>query len=163
MSRRLSAFTLVEILVTIGVAAVLAVVLFYLLNPSKRIGQGGDARRITDLQTIVHALELYTADHRVLPWQIAAAAIAPGQKYVLCSAPALLSCSGQSNDCLVITDTNFIGPYLAALPIDPARTAVTDTGYYVARSATNTLVVGACSAYGDSPLGVVSTINLPPR
>lgn len=153
-------FTLIELLITIGIVAVIAAGLFVALNPAKRIGDSNDARRKTDLESIARAIELYTADYGAPPSQIAAAGIQSGQKYVLCSSSSTLTCNGQSNTCQVVTDTNFIGPYLGDLPIDPTKTATTDTGYYITRSNTNTLILGACSSYSGS-VQIASRVNLP--
>lgn len=159
---RTSGFTLIELLVVIFIIAVVAAAALYALNPAKRIGESNDGRRNSDLISLGKALELYTADYGSAPSQLASSGIAAGQKYVLCSSAAELSCAGQTNDCLVVTDTNFLGQYLPSLPIDPTKSAVTDTGYYITRSNTNSLVLGACSSYNTSaPIQVTSRVNLP--
>ncbi len=161
-ANKTSGFTLIELLVTIGVIAVLAAGALYALNPAKRIGESNDGRRKSDLISLGKAIEMYTADYGSAPSQLASSAIASGQKYVLCSSAATLSCDGQSHDCLVVTDANFLGQYLPALPIDPLKSAVTDTGYYITRSNTNSLVLGACSSYNTSaPVQVAARVNLP--
>lgn len=155
-------FTLIELLIVIVVISLIATAAFAALNPTKRIGESNDSRRKSDLISLGRAIEMYTADYGYAPTQLASNAIAAGQKYVLCSSAATLSCDGQSHACLVVTDTNFLGQYLPALPVDPSKSAVTDTGYYITRSNTNSLVLGACSSYNTSaPVQIASRINLP--
>ena len=155
-------FTLIELLVTIGIVAIIAAAVLYALNPAGRIGESNDSRRKMDLQSISEAIEMYTVDYGSAPSQLASPNIASGQKYVLCSSATTLTCNGQSNTCLPVTDTNFLGQYLPTLPIDPTKTAVTDTGYYISRSNTNTLILGACSVYDTAAsVELASRVNLP--
>lgn len=161
MNRSYSGFTIIELLVVVAIIAIIAVGAFVALNPTKRLGDSNDARRKADLISLARAIELYTADYGTAPSQLVSAAIQAGQKYVLCSSASTLSCNGQSNSCRVVTDSNFIGPYLSSLPIDPAKTATTDTGYYITRSNTNTLVLGACTPYSSSAVEVAARVNLP--
>jgi prepilin-type N-terminal cleavage/methylation domain-containing protein len=155
-------FTLIELLIVIVVISLIATAAFAALNPTKRIGDSNDGRRKADLISLSKAIELYTADYGYAPTQLASNAIASGQKYVLCTSAATLTCGGQSNPCLVVSDSNFLGTYLSTLPIDPSKSATTDTGYYITRSNTNSLVLGACSSYNTSaPVQIASRVNLP--
>lgn len=56
-SRR--AFTLIEILVVIAIIVVLSVVVVMLLNPAEIVRQARDSTRVSDVDTIVHALSVY--------------------------------------------------------------------------------------------------------
>ncbi len=55
-------FTLIELLVVIAIVAVLAVVVVLTLSPAELLMQGRDANRISDADTIQHALNLYVTD-----------------------------------------------------------------------------------------------------
>lgn len=55
-------FTLVELLVVIGIIAVLSVVVILTLNPAELLRQARDSNRISDLATMKSALSLYLAD-----------------------------------------------------------------------------------------------------
>ena len=57
MIRRTNGFTLVEILITILIISILAFIIGFTLNIVKK--NGADSRRITDIQQIAKALELY--------------------------------------------------------------------------------------------------------
>ena len=55
-------FTLMEILLVIGLLAVLAVVVFVALDPAKRFQDTRNARRTTDIQNILSAVHTYVND-----------------------------------------------------------------------------------------------------
>jgi len=55
-------FTLIELLVVIAVVAVLAVVVLLALNPAELLRQARDSQRYSDLDTVSHALSVYSAD-----------------------------------------------------------------------------------------------------
>lgn len=54
-------FTLVELLVVIGILAVLATAVVVVLNPAELLKQARDAQRLSDLSSINSALALYVA------------------------------------------------------------------------------------------------------
>lgn len=142
-------FTMVNLIILIGVLLVLAASTFYLLNPARRIGKANDARRLTDVHALVDALELYTIDNAQVPTDFSTSTISVGQKFVLCSASSALSCAGTSAGCLVIDDADFLGKYLEELPVDPLKTSTADTGYYITRKVNNVIAFGACTVYDD--------------
>ncbi len=55
-------FTLIELLVVIAIIAILAVVVVLSLNPAELLRQSRDASRISDMDTLNHALAIYAAD-----------------------------------------------------------------------------------------------------
>jgi prepilin-type N-terminal cleavage/methylation domain-containing protein len=57
-----SAFTLIELLIVIAIIAILSIVVVLSLNPAEMLRQGRDANRVSDLDTLTHALSLYQAD-----------------------------------------------------------------------------------------------------
>jgi prepilin-type N-terminal cleavage/methylation domain-containing protein len=61
-SARRNGFTLIELLVVIAVIAILTVVVLLTLNPAELLRQSRDSNRLSDLDTMVHALGLYTTD-----------------------------------------------------------------------------------------------------
>ena len=55
-------FTLVELLVVIGILAVLGTATAIVLNPAELLNQSRDAQRVGDLSNLVSALSLYLSD-----------------------------------------------------------------------------------------------------
>jgi general secretion pathway protein G len=55
-------FTLVELLIVIGVIGVLAGSLLIIINPTKQLDKSNDSKRRAELKQIQTALELYRAD-----------------------------------------------------------------------------------------------------
>jgi|GEM_PF-696638 len=161
MRKNSNGFTLIELLVVIFIIAIVAAGVLYALSPARRIGESNDVRRKTELVAIAKAVELYTADHGKAPTELTYAGIVAGSKYVLCSSAGTLTCAGQTLACRVVDDTDFIGVYLPSLPIDPSKSATTDTGYYISRSNNNTLVLGSCTSYSSTAVQVAAQVNLP--
>lgn len=60
-------FTLVELMITVGIIAILSGVLLQVLNPQLLRSKTRDKQRISDLKRIQSALELYYADNREYP------------------------------------------------------------------------------------------------
>ncbi|HUC01619.1 MAG TPA: LamG-like jellyroll fold domain-containing protein [Candidatus Paceibacterota bacterium] len=56
------AFTLIELLVVIAIIAILAVVVVLTLNPAELLRQSRDANRVSDMATLVSAVNLYNTD-----------------------------------------------------------------------------------------------------
>lgn len=60
-------FTLIEILLVIAIIGVLTVIIVVAINPSKRLAQARDAKRISDINQIANALEAYHTTHGQFP------------------------------------------------------------------------------------------------
>ena len=59
MLHKTKGFTLLELLIVIGILAILATTTVLVLNPAELLRQARDSQRISDLQTINSALSLY--------------------------------------------------------------------------------------------------------
>jgi len=66
MNKR-NGFTLVELLVVVGILGILSGLVIVTLNPSQYFKQGRDSRRLSDLTTIQATLELSFADNNRYP------------------------------------------------------------------------------------------------
>lgn len=60
-------FTLIELLVVIAILGLLAVGLLATINPFQQFKKADDARRISDIEQIQRALELYYQDNNAYP------------------------------------------------------------------------------------------------
>ncbi len=57
-----SAFTLIELLLVIAIIAILSVVVVLSLNPAELLRRSRDSNRVSDLDTLTHAISLYQTD-----------------------------------------------------------------------------------------------------
>lgn len=55
------AFTLIELLVVVAIIAVIATIVILVLNPAELLKQARDANRLSDIDTIGHALSIYAS------------------------------------------------------------------------------------------------------
>lgn len=144
--RQQKGFTLMEILLVIGLLAVLAVVVFVALDPAKRFQDTRNARRTTDIQNILSAVHTYVNDTKgTFP-----AAITSTEKQI---GTAATGCAIATGGCAVAGATDCVdlstalGSYLKSIPIDPNGTAAL-TGYSIVRDTNNMVTVRACNAEG---------------
>lgn len=155
------AFTLIELIMVIGVIVILLAGLFVAVDPAKRIGEARDAQRWQDLRAIAEAVETYVADNADLPSDFSTTTIGMGDKAILCSSESSLDCNGQTKGCLVVDDTDFWGTYINEIPIDPSSSDTTDSGYYLTRLDGDTLALGVCDPYTSDGIVVKSKVTLP--
>lgn len=130
-------FTLIEILVVIGILAVLFTITLIAINPARQFSQANNTARSNDVNSILNAIHQYAADNRgSLPVGITTSA-------------QTISDTG-ANICAAI-----ITRYIAALPVDPLTnngTPVTNcavaytTNYTVVRSAADNRITVAAPA-----------------
>jgi general secretion pathway protein G len=96
----LPGFTLVELIVVIGIVAVIITALLYTLNPLEQLRKSADTKRKNDLAQIQRALELYYQDNGSYPTSSADFKII--------------------NNLTTLAWGSAWQPYIAALPKDPA-------------------------------------------
>lgn len=148
MKRNQRGFTLIEILVVIGILAVLFAIALVAINPARQFSQANNTKRSSNVNAILNAITQYITDNKgVTPTAITTTAQTIGNGV------------GQADLCALL-----VTKYLAALPIDPSVTggdittctASYNTGYTVVKSATdNRITVAAPSA----ELGVAISVT----
>lgn len=57
-------FTLIEILVVIGIIAILAAIVLIALNPARQFAQARNSQRVSNVNAILNAIGQYTADNQ---------------------------------------------------------------------------------------------------
>ncbi|HUX35751.1 MAG TPA: SUMF1/EgtB/PvdO family nonheme iron enzyme [Candidatus Paceibacterota bacterium] len=156
-----NSFTLIELLVVVSIISILAVFVIMTLNPAELLKQGRDSQRISDLDTINHALGLFQVDN--IAGSLGTASIT----YVSIPDPTATSTtlgnqcgglnlpilpSGWSYHCSASSTyrntngtgwlpVNFssasLGSPLGSLPVDPVNSAATTTADYYTYSTNN--------------------------
>lgn len=114
-------FTLIEILVVIGIIAILATIVIVAINPARQFAQANNTTRTSNINTILNAVGQNLADNKgVFTCATATFTIPMATSSVLNAAG-----TGVNLSCLVPT-------YLTALPADPAYASGADTLYDLA-------------------------------
>lgn len=104
-------FTLIEILIVIGIIAILAAIVLVAVNPAKNFREAANTQRSANVNAILSAINQYTIDHK-------------GDMDGLSlpsTADPIGGASGDTDLCVLVPD--FIG----AIPVDP-DTKQTDSG-----------------------------------
>ena len=125
-----SGFTLIEILVVIGIIAVLAAIVIIAINPARQFAQARDAQRSNDLNAILNAVGQRFADGKGIfsgcPDTIPQGTASTSAKVIDMATGG----SGVNFSCLAPT-------YMSALPIDPSNPTAPSTGYKIWQDSSN--------------------------
>ncbi|MEK7568310.1 MAG: type II secretion system protein [Patescibacteria group bacterium] len=130
MKTNKSGFTIIELVIAIGIAVILTTVIFISVNPAKQFARNRDDRRLIDVNVILTAVSQNMTENR-----------------------GYLSCAGGATT-TVPTTTAQIGRasgnfnlescltpiYISAVPVDPKIGTPSSTGYYILRNATSSAV-----------------------
>jgi prepilin-type N-terminal cleavage/methylation domain-containing protein len=124
-------FTLLEILLVVGIIAILAGIVIVAINPSRQIATVRNTQRQSDIKQINSALQQYYIDHGSYPTS------------VLGSLTEICDTGDGTTDptCSGLIDLSVLAPtYLAAIPKDPLATTTDYTGYQVIKGSTTGLI-----------------------
>jgi len=153
---RQKGFTLIELLIVIGIIAFLASAIFIAVDPAKRFAEARNARRWTDVSSILEAVLEYAVDNGgTLPAGIDNAV---GTVQVLGT-----NASGCDSGCGAKTSVSacldlssaLVDEYLSAIPKDPLTGTDGFTDYYLNKTTKGRIEVGAC----DPELGATIYVS----
>lgn len=140
MNKIQKGFTLIELLVVILIISILSVTVFVALNPAKRFADARDARRSSDVDSILTAVHEYIVDNQgVSPAGLTVTEQQLGTATTGCSA----NC-GTGTACLNLSTV--LAPYLKTIPVDPKVGTAEVTGYKIAKDANGLVTVAACAS-----------------
>jgi prepilin-type N-terminal cleavage/methylation domain-containing protein len=136
-------FTLIEVLVVIGIIAILAAVVLVAVNPSRQFKLARDSQRTSNVNSLLNAIHQNMAEHRGvftcsgIPKEI------PITPRVVMSASSTPLDEGDIASCIV-------PDYISTLPFDPsisgayfASTTDYNTGYVIYRDVNNRITASS--------------------
>jgi len=135
------AFTLIELMVVIGIIGILTTITVAAVNPVRQFAKARDAQRETDLISILSAVYQYSSEHSgAIPDTDGNSATS--------NFPTTLKCIGTSGSCFNLgsagdTGETIVPVYMAAMPKDPKTGTDSDTGYKIYVDTNNRLVASA--------------------
>lgn len=160
------AFTVIELVIVVGIIVILVAAIFVSVDPIKRSHESRNAHRFNDVKTILGAVENYKNENNGA--LVAELADVSAGKFVIighkenddtrCAEydTAALACAADSSDagdadCIALTQLG--DSHLESLPFDPKSGDLNDTKYYISRDSNNEITVGACDSEGEGSGG----------
>jgi len=134
-------FTLIELLVVIAIIAILSVVVFVALDPVTRFADARNARRYSDVNSILTAIHEYIVDNNgALPTGLTAGM----------AATHIGTDTANGN----VDLSTPLAKYLKSIPQDPTNGTAADTGYTVEVDTNNIVTVAAPNAENGATIQV---------
>lgn len=139
-------FTLIELLIVIAIIAILAAVVFVTLDPLSRFQEARDSTRWSDVASILDAIKVDQVDNGG-SYVSAVSTLTAGSNYTIgtCTVGGDSGCSAVTTQaaCADLTALSTEG-YLGEVPKDPSSGTDALTDYYINKSATGQVTIGAC-------------------
>ena len=151
-------FTLIEILVVLGIIAILAAIVIIAINPARQFAQARDSERMSHVNSILNAIGQRLADNKGIfsgtfsvggvsytcP-DLTVTTLTAGKEYNISSSTDALSDDTLGLACLVPT-------YLPSFPSDPTYTSGALTLYTLSVDAGGRITIRAPRAEINSPI-----------
>ena len=140
-------FTLIELLIVITIIATLAVAVFVALNPAQRLKDARDARRTSDVDTILTAIHQSIVDNDgTIPAGLTSTEKQLGSAVTGCTLATGGCTVAATADCVNLTTP--LASYLKSVPLDPLNGTAALTKYSASVDANGIVTVKACGTEG---------------
>ena len=155
-------FTLIEILIVIGIIAVLAAIVIIAINPAKQFAQARNTQRESNVEAILNAVGQRIADNKgVFQGNFTAGGVQYGCPVLPTIAASTTptvhilnnGTTGTDYGSVVTGDLSCLTPtYIATFPTDPTAASGTDTGYTVGVDSVGRITVCAPAATSETAI-----------
>ena len=139
-TRKNAGFTLIEILVVIGIIALLATIVIVAINPARQFAQARNTQRTSHINTILNAIGQNIADNKGV-FTCGTVTLTAGTA----STSIDNGTGGSGKDLSCLTPT-----YTPSLPADPISAAAPATGYFISVNSIGRVLICAPSAVESS-------------
>lgn len=131
LNKKPQGFTLIEILIVIGIIAVLAAIVIIAINPARQFAQARNSQRTSNVNAILNAIGQKMADCRgKFDATIAECPTSP-QCPTLATGSDIAIYSAAGGGAGTVDLSCLVPTYIPALPTDPSTSAGNNTGYVV--------------------------------
>ncbi len=142
-------FTLVELLLVVGIIVILAAAVFVALDPLSRLQDSRNAERWSEVNSIMDAVQLYVIDVGAIPTGVGTTREQLGTAATGCD-----DCDSSDASCLDLSTALVDQGYLASIPEDPYSGSSSETRYWIERAATGIITVGSCDEEASATIQV---------
>jgi prepilin-type N-terminal cleavage/methylation domain-containing protein len=147
-------FTLIELIIVIAIIAILAAAIFVAIDPARRLHESRNARRSSDIATILDAIKTYQADTGgSLPVAVADMTDSLYYQIGTDSSGCNIDCLGSTTEDPCVDLSGIGSSYLAKVPFDPDQGEDATTGYGITKDSNGALSIVACYAEKEGPGG----------
>ena len=144
-------FTLIELVLVIGIISLLAIVVLVAIKPAQRLADARDARRAQDLNQVLTAIHECAIDKKdTATMTTCLGSLTVNNTYEIVTGNVTsgcqAKCTGATSDssCLPLDTT--LQDYFVTLPSDPRGVAASHSGYSVTLKSNGMTVLEACAA-----------------
>jgi len=156
MSFNKKGFTLIEILIVIGIIAILAAIVIIAVNPARQFSQAKNAQRFSDTNTILNAVgQFMVASQGSPPVSIPVSSDCPGAVTNEICKTGIATTTCASSNLVNLNELTDSERYITSVPVDPEGFTTNGAGYHIAKSADGRVTVCA----PDAELGVTISVT----
>lgn len=134
--KKQSGFTLIEILVVIGIIAILAAVTIVALNPARQFAQARNTQRWSNVNTLLNAVGQRMADNRGL-WTYDAVCTSLNS-----ALPSVITPIGAGTGNIDLAPC-IVPTYVSSMVMDPSIGTAGNTGYTIVMSVNGRITIAA--------------------